>query len=293
MGLTADVNDSDNSDSMEALKRRKLEAEIDELRLRTSSTQSDEKHKTLNFIIKYLVTIVPIAVALGGLILQWSEYRSSNERIARYEVGSEVITLTRQLGDDTSEKQSVFSAHLMSWFGDPAIFLLFEQLAKENRPAVRSALVMSLMEIARSNRPKWPRLHSFLRYFHLSSDERSILLSLLEYTDGFVKYAAVEGQKVHLKKIAPKLKAINELVGVLAPLELESDDREKLLKQLEDLRLFVATHFQASSSDKEEGIDSGKEEGPDSEKEEGIDSDKEKIAALIGEIENAIHSSVR
>ena len=81
----------------ESLEQQKLRAEIDEIRLRIRDQSSSNWQSWAKGAIKYVAIVVPLGVGLVGLLIQWNEHQDRRERLARFEVGPEVMQLATQL----------------------------------------------------------------------------------------------------------------------------------------------------------------------------------------------------
>ncbi len=214
--LTGEASPPDiSSDQFDSLEQEKLKAEIDEIRLRIRE-QSSGKWQWAKATIKYLAIIIPLAVALGGLLIQWNQYEDQRERLAQFKVGPEVIELATQLNNTSDMNQQSLAAHQLAWFGRPAVFLLFEQLATQKRPTVRNAIVLALADIARSDKGK-----------------PSIMALLLQSTDAYVNLALSSGKDSELRRIEDRLTA---LAYVAAALQSDENDRTSSKEFLDFLR---------------------------------------------------------
>lgn len=199
---------------LDNLEQEKLKAEIDEIRLRIKDQSSGESQRWAKAAIKYIAIIVPLGVGLVGLLIQWNEYQDQRERLARFEVGSEVTQLATQLNDRSDEGQASLAAYQLAWFGRPAVFLLFEQLVTEDRLAVRTAIIMALADIGRSD--KGPP---------------SVVALLVESTDAFMSLA-LDSEEPAVTKIEQRLTA---LADAAAALRSDKDDGASNKEYLEDL----------------------------------------------------------
>ena len=190
------------STDLEALNREKLWAEIDDTYLRIENEKSGLRRRRFKAALKYLSIIVPLTVGLSGVLIQWSEHVAQSERLARFDVGPEIIKLASQLESD-SESTRALAAYQLAWFGRPVAFMLFERLVTVLSPNVRGAIVMALVEVARSD-PRQP----------------SVLSRLIASTYDFLGFALrskgsmetkLKARLNALADVAPALRATEEL----------------------------------------------------------------------------------
>ncbi len=132
------------------LEQQKLKAEIDEIQFRTKPP--GKLDRLFSTPVRNLTGIVTLGAAVIAGFIQWNEYRDQRERLARFEVGEEVIKLATQLNDRTNSETQSLAAYELAWFGRPAALLLFEQLIFQERDNLQAAIIVALAEIARSDR---------------------------------------------------------------------------------------------------------------------------------------------
>lgn len=174
------------------LEQQKLKAETEEIRLRTEGPGRGERW------LRYLGIIIPLGAALIVAFIQWSEYRDQRERLARFEVGEEVIKLATQLNDRSNSETQSLAAHELAWFGRPAALLLFEQLILQERNSLRVAIIVALAEIARTDRetPGVPVLLAQSTQTYVDAtldDDEPEIEGIEQHLAALVKVAAVIG----------------------------------------------------------------------------------------------------
>lgn len=167
-----------------SLADQKTQAEIDEIRYRT------RWDKWLGAPAKYFAIIVPLAVAVAAAWVQIGEYLDQRERLARFDVGQEIIGLVEQLRDSSNSEKQAVAAYELSWFGRPAVMLLFQQLAAENRPNVHAAIVVALAEIARGD-----------------TEEPSTVVQIARATEAYI-VAMLEAPKAQIVAMEGYLRAL-------------------------------------------------------------------------------------
>ena len=206
---------------LDKLKQEKLRAEIDEIRFRIRDQSYGKWQSLAKATIKYLAIIVPVAVGLVGLIVQWNEFQDQRERLARFEVGPEVTKLAMQLNNSSDEGQRSLAAYQLAWFGRPAVFLLFERLVTEERPAVREAIIMALADIDRNN-----------------IGSTSVITILVESTTAFVGLA-LDSEQSAVSKIEQRLTTQAVVAAALRSDNDENATRKEYLKGLSTVQSLI------------------------------------------------------
>ena len=156
---------------------------------------SGQVQKRIETIIKYLAVLVPAAAGLIGVLIQWGEYAERQERLAQFRVGPEVIRLADELNNPGKKNKRIAAAYQLSWFGRPAVFLLFKRLVIEEYPSVDKAIIMAIAQIARSD-----------------EGESSVSVFLVESTNDFLNLdhdeKSFEDLKDHLMALSDTLMAL-------------------------------------------------------------------------------------
>lgn len=213
MGATSGSDDDDRErPSVEStdLGEKKLRAEIEEIRLRIEN-QRRSGGSRFSSSLKYLGIMVPLAAAVVGAVVEWGRFQDSRERLARFEVGSEVVDLVTRLDDSTDERGQVLAAHQLAWFGRPTAPLLFEQLVQEDSHSVRSAIAQALRRIAAED-----------------DTSPSAVAEITDATVDFVVYAC-RRDTVMVRRIDDRLRALDDLVVATRSVQpIGSDERQRL-----------------------------------------------------------------
>ena len=202
---------------LQDLSRQKVKAEIDEIRLRIENEKTGPRSRQIRTVVKYVSILVPVVVALLGVILNWREYVDQRERLARFEAGPEIIELAEKLNNPKNESERALAAHQLAWFGRPAVFLLFERLVNETRPKVRSAIVLAIDEIASDD-----------------NREPGIFDLLVKSTSDFVSFALSNDEPM-VFQMDNRLAALADVAATLQIGQDDSNIDEAALKQFQIL----------------------------------------------------------
>jgi hypothetical protein len=196
----------------ESLERQKLRAEVDEIRLRIREQSPGKWQRWSKAVLAYCAILIPLGIGVGGFLQGWSAYQAQRERLARFEVGSEVIQLTKQLSETDDNNLQRMAALELAWFGRPAVLILYEQLMQSRKPQhwmVRDAILIALAEVAR-----------------IEKDPSTVLQPMIQSTASFVD-RELNSDSPKLLRIKDRLNALSAVADVLG----KQTDSNSLLRK--------------------------------------------------------------
>ena len=192
--------DKDQDELTVSLEQQKLRAEIDEIRLRIREQSSGKWQKWTKAAVAYLAVLIPLGIGVGGFLQEWAAYQTQKERLARFEVGAEVIQLVEHLSNERNSNLQRMAALELAWFGRPAVLILHEQLIQNMGPKsmnVRDAILTALVEVAR-----------------IEKNTPAVLEPVIQSTMSFVD-RELKGDNLRLPKLESRLAALQAVIEVM------------------------------------------------------------------------------
>lgn len=145
-------NKDDDLPDKEVLERRKLKAELEELKVRTDTQRS--ARLTLQTWVGVLGGLLAVATGIFAFWRNASNFLDQRRREYEFRVDQEIIALSRQLTSDKPlERQN--AALLLSAFEEDAVPMLVSSLRRTEIPELPTWVIASLQLII--NKPRIER----------------------------------------------------------------------------------------------------------------------------------------